>query len=497
MTALAGTAARTATAHQRLAAQHAVARIVAEAENLAGAAPRILQAICECLDWDIGMLWVVDRAANRIRCAETWMAVGVNVPEFVAASHALVAEEGESLPGHAWRLGRPVWIDDLPRAGPVFVRGSVAARSGLHGAIAFPIVLNNEVLAVMDFLSHEVRRPDGEVLDMLTTFGTQIGQFIERKRAEEALRASEQQLQAIINNTSALVYVTDLEGRELLVNHGVSDGLRARHLAALQGAEPVECEEIVEEHGIRRTWLSQRFRLHDREGRPYALCGVSSDITDRKQAEDDLRSLAVQLSVAEDAERRRLARDVHDSIGQTLSALKIELARLGDHKLHPSLELVDHVIAQIRSLTFDLYPSMLDDLGLLPTLESFVEQWSQRSRVEAAVRETGERCQLPLSVTNYLFRAIKELLSNVAKHARATQVLIAIHWQPSSVRIAVNDDGVGFDPDTALAPQHRRGLGLADIRERVQFLGGRMLIDSTKAGSQIVLELPIERGKHV
>ena len=384
-----------ATAHQRLAAQHAVARIVAESESLAGAAPRILEAICECLDWDIGMLWVVDRALDRIRCTETWVAPGVDAPEFVEFSRALVAEVGHSLPGHAWRLGTPVWVDDLAEGGPVFVRREVAARDGLHGAIAFPIVVGNEVLGVMDFLTHEVRRPDAEVLQMLTTFGSQIGQFIERKRVQELLRESEQQLQA-------------------------------------------------------------------------------------------------QLAAAEDLERRRLARDLHDSIGQTLSALKMELARLGDDRLGPSMGLVDQVIAQTRTLTFDLYPPMLDDLGLVPTLESYVEQWSHRHGVQTTVSETGGRRPLPGTVTNYLFRAIKELLSNVAKHARAAQVLVAIHWQSGAVRVAVDDDGTGFDPDVALAPQHRRGLGLADMRERVRLLGGRLLIEASPGrGSQIVVELPV------
>jgi len=387
-----------ATVYQRLSAQHAVARIVADAESLQTAAPRILQAICECLDWDIGMLWVVDRSLKSIRCADAWIRPGVSAPKFIAFSRALVAEAGQSLPGQAWRLARPVWVADLPQGGPVFVRGDVAARDGLHGAVAFPIMLRDEVLGVMDFLSREVRVPDADVLEMLTTFGSQIGQFIERKRTEE-----------------------------------------------------------------------------------------------------DLHSLAVQLSEAADAERRRVARDIHDAVGQTLSALKMELSRRQDVELDQALSLVNHIIAQTRSLTFDLYPAMLDDLGLVPTLESFAEQWSARHGVLASVTELGERRALPLPVTNYLFRAIKELLSNVAKHARATQTLVMLHWQPASLRISVADDGVGFDPTRALLPQHRRGLGLADMRERVRFLGGRMWIDSacavgndaSGAGTQIVLELPI------
>jgi signal transduction histidine kinase len=489
------TATGGAGAHQRLAAQHAVARVVAEADSLSDAAPRILQAICECLDWDIGMLWIVDRAVNRIRCAETWLAPGVLAPGFVAFSRSLVAEVGQSLPGHAWRLGTPVWVDDLAKGGPVFVRGEVAARDGLHGAIAFPIVLGREVLGVMDFLTHEVRHPDADVLEMLTTFGTQIGQFIERKRAQDALRASEQQLQSIIDNTTAVVYVTDLEGRVLLMNRReIPAQLRERHEEAARSGLLVEQEEVVDEKAQPRTFLSHRFLLHDREGRAYAVCGISTDISDRKRAEDDLRSLAVQLSAAEDVERRRLARDIHDSIGQTLSALKMELARLGGALL-PSMSLLDQVIGQTRSLIFDLYPSMLDDLGLVPTLESYVEQWSQRHAIQSQVSETGQRRPISMAVTNYLFRAIKELLNNVAKHARARQVLVAVHWSARAVRIAVNDDGVGFDPETALAPLHRRGLGLADIRERVRFLGGRMLFErASETGSQVILELPIMEG---
>jgi signal transduction histidine kinase len=238
--------------------------------------------------------------------------------------------------------------------------------------------------------------------------------------------------------------------------------------------------------------------LNGLDGRPYAVCGISTDITAAKRAEYDLRALAAELSAAEDQERRKFARDLHDSIGQTMSALKMDLERgakegAGVDAIRRALETVDNLIGQVRTMTFDLYPAMLDDLGLVPTLYTYAEQFSRRTKISSSVTEIGARRPLPMAATNYLFRAIRELLNNVAKHATAKEILIAIHWRQDAVRIAVADDGSGFDPQIALIPRLRRGLGLADIRERLRVMGGALMIESSPgSGSHVVLDVPIK-----
>ena len=180
-------------AENRLLAQHTVAHILADAANVEDATPRILEAVCECLDWDLGTLWRVDRETGVLRCAQVWCKPWVHAEEFEAATRARAFEPGAGLPGRVWVSRVPACIPDVARD-PGFQRASEAARAGLHAAFAFPIMLGAEVLGVIDFLSRDVRQPDTELLDMMATLGSQIGQFIERKRAQEALRAAQSEL---------------------------------------------------------------------------------------------------------------------------------------------------------------------------------------------------------------------------------------------------------------------------------------------------------------
>jgi signal transduction histidine kinase/DNA-binding response OmpR family regulator len=182
-------------AEQRIVAQHTVTQILAEAATLEEAAPKILQAVCECLVWDLGELWRTDRGAGVLRCVETWHRESIEASQFAAASRDRTFMPGIGLPGRVWSSREPAYIPDVV-ADSNFPRAPIAAREGLHAAFAFPIQLSNEVVGVMDFFSQEIRQPDQDLLDMMTTIGSQIGQFIERKRAEEELRRSEAYLAA-------------------------------------------------------------------------------------------------------------------------------------------------------------------------------------------------------------------------------------------------------------------------------------------------------------
>jgi PAS domain S-box-containing protein len=171
----------------RLAAQHAVTRVLAEAPTLASATPLVLQAICESLDWSVGAIWRVDQADKLLRCVETWHIPRAQFKEFDQRTHSLTFPLGVGLPGRVWEQARPAWIEDVPHDAN-FPRASIAAKEGLHAAFGFPILLGTEVRGVLEFFSHEIQQPDRRLLEMMSAIGSQIGQFIERKAAEEALR---------------------------------------------------------------------------------------------------------------------------------------------------------------------------------------------------------------------------------------------------------------------------------------------------------------------
>jgi signal transduction histidine kinase len=233
---------------------------------------------------------------------------------------------------------------------------------------------------------------------------------------------------------------------------------------------------------------------------------LREQIAQRERAQLELRNLAAQLSAAEDAERRKLAYEIHDSLSQMLSLLKINLDAAvleasGGKKLQSRLlecsKTVEDLIRQTRTLTFDLHPAMLDDLGLVVTLQRYAQEFTDRTGSEVTVTENGARRPLGAPLANYLFRSIKELMNNAVKHGQAKEIIIAAHWDGSALRIVVDDDGTGFDAAAALSPDTRRGLGLAGIEERLATLGGKLNIESTRSlGSRIILEIPLRFDVH-
>ena len=180
-------------AERRLASQYAVTRVLAEAVTLDEAVPKIIQAIGESLEWELGNFWRVDRQAGVLRCAGVWNAETLGPEEFVMETREQSFKPGVGLPGRIWETGRPAWIPDVV-ADSNFPRLETAVKAGLHGAFAFPIRVGGEVEGVIEFFSRYVQKPDEELLNMMADVGLKIGQFGERTRTEEALRRTEAQL---------------------------------------------------------------------------------------------------------------------------------------------------------------------------------------------------------------------------------------------------------------------------------------------------------------
>jgi len=214
-----------------------------------------------------------------------------------------------------------------------------------------------------------------------------------------------------------------------------------------------------------------------------------------------LRRLASELSETEDSERRRLAHDIHDSLSQSLSLLKLSLsAALAEQpenvaarqRISNALATVNELIQKTRTLMFDLYPAMLEHLGLWQTLRHYGEEFTRESGMEITVREEGRPQTVPITMSNYLFRSAKELVNNAAKHGGARDVVVSLHWMPEALRVVVDDDGAGFDTTLTFTPDKTKGMGLAAIRERLRSLGGSVRIESSVGkGTRVVMEAPL------
>ena len=237
---------RDVTARKRTAqlssAQHTVTKLLAEAPTLEEAMPRILKAICESVSWDFAALWRVDFAADALRCSEVWRVASVAAPRFEAATRDGTFAINVGLPGRVWSTRKPWFVRDITESNSP--RSTIAAFEGFHAAFGFPILVGAEVWGVMEFLSQEIRQTEQDLLDTMATLGSQIGQFVERKRAETALHDARAEL-AHVTRVASLGELTASIAHE--VNQPLT-GIIANAHAALRwlGREPPELREAVE-----------------------------------------------------------------------------------------------------------------------------------------------------------------------------------------------------------------------------------------------------------
>jgi two-component system cell cycle sensor histidine kinase/response regulator CckA len=180
-------------AERRQASQYAVTRVLDGAATLEDAAPKVMQAVGESLEWELGVFWKLDKPSGLLRCLDLWKAADLAADEFVMATRERSFKPGVGLPGRILESGQPVWIRDMATEFDL-PRSAEAAKWGLHGAFGFPIRVGGEIGGVIEFFSRQVREPDEELLAMMADVGLKLGQFVERARAEETLHQTEAQL---------------------------------------------------------------------------------------------------------------------------------------------------------------------------------------------------------------------------------------------------------------------------------------------------------------
>ena len=217
-----------------------------------------------------------------------------------------------------------------------------------------------------------------------------------------------------------------------------------------------------------------------------------------EEAEGQMRELSQQLVATQEAERTKLSRELHDHVGQVLTALRMELG--GIDRLQPGQNeqlarsvgecrtLVDSMVRTVRDLALGLRPSMLDDFGLQPALEWHVRDFTRRFGLPVQLSVNGDLTQLPDHHRTCVYRVVQEALTNCIRHAAATSIRVTVTGHPDGLDVTVVDDGIGFD-----VSRRRAGLGLRGIEERVRELGGRVEIRSVKgAGTSLLIRLPLE-----
>ena len=224
---------------------------------------------------------------------------------------------------------------------------------------------------------------------------------------------------------------------------------------------------------------------------------VAERTAELSEANRALKAMSLRLFEVQEAERRFIARELHDEVGQTLTGLKLVL----ETSFHPApgpeceamqeaVSLIDELMERIRTLSVDLRPHMLDDLGLLTALEWHFQRYGKQTGIQVHFKHTPLARRLPTQLETAAFRIVQEALTNIARHARVKEVNVRLWADDERLRIQVEDAGAGFDPAQALAS--RASAGLAGMRERAELIGGEFTLESTPGtGTLLTVELPM------
>lgn len=224
------------------------------------------------------------------------------------------------------------------------------------------------------------------------------------------------------------------------------------------------------------------------------------------QQRQQLRTLTTRLTEVQELERKQIARELHDEMGQALTAISINLAAIEtavtqnnlkevQRRLEESKALSASTLEQIREMSLNLRPPMLDELGLMPTLRWYIKRYQLRMGIRVKLHAEGEERRLPAEMETAVYRVIQEGLTNVSKHAEATKVILTLRFAEKSISLTLSDNGKGFQLEDALhKTMDGRGAGLLGIRERAKLLGGAFEITAVpQQGTTLEVSLPIRQ----
>ncbi|MGD8646001.1 MAG: PAS domain S-box protein, partial [Desulfobacterales bacterium] len=363
----------------------------------------------------------------------------------------------------------------------------------------------------------------------------------ERKRAEEALKHAKEalsrhshdlerqvrhrtrEIHSILKYTPAVVYIKDKEGRYILVNSrfeelfgvkneavkgktdfdvlpkGIANQFRGSDLKVLANSQSYQENEHIPQADGLHTYLSVKFPIYDESGAISGVCGILNDITALKKAQDQLRRLSAGIMANQEKERSAIARELHDELGQVLTALRMDSvwmqqrftksdAKASERAL-TMCRLIDKNIEDVRGMAFRLRPGVLDDLGLVDALEWYTTDFERRTEI-TCVFEYDKIPSLSETIATAAYRITQEAITNVARHALASRVEVMLTAQNGNLTLEVADNGRGFySPDLSDA----EGLGIAGMRERAALVNGTLdVVSQPEKGTRVCFKVPIE-----
>lgn len=372
--------------------------------------------------------------------------------------------------------------------------------------------------------------PEAKIRVAIETVAAQMGGAFVRMRTEEErlrlakLTANEELFRMLASNAPVGIFLTDKQGRCRYVNDqwcrmaGITseqamgmgwsdalhpddrDNLLIAWRAATRRARKFDTEHRFLAANGKVVWVAiSSVPVRDKKGRAIGYVGTATDITERKRAEEESRNLSRHLQAAREEERRKMSREIHDELGQALTAAKMELGLLSTNlleqpdrfmeKVRSIRELVDASIQTVKRVSTGLRPLVLDELGLCSAIEWQAGEFQKRTGIVCEVAIEPEDLKLDQQISTALFRILQEALTNVVRHAAAKRVSVRVRMEEKGVLLEVSDNGKGIDREKVHSPN---SFGLIGMRERVRAYGGTIEISGApRRGTTLLVSIPL------
>ena len=517
---------------RRLSAINAVLGVVTESLELRDILGLAMDKVSDVMGVEICLLFLLQEGAGEL----TLEAYHGIADESAAAIKPI--KVGEGFTGRVAQTGEPLAIRDV--SGELALYSGVGGLGEVQTQIIVPLKSKGRVMGTLCAATRSLREFSADEIEVLNAIGNAIGVAIENARLyqnereiAEQLRQSEESYRGLFENATEAIFVHDLDGKIIAANSACErlTGYTREEMARMdigrflsgQGRETVKemvrrqlNSEDVEgpfELGLTKRDGTEAIvelmpSLIIRGGQPTGVQAIVRDVTEQRRMQANLRFYLSQVLKAQEGERLRIARELHDDTAQALTGLSRRLDILVDtlassknqlpkeipERLEELRDQSDRILEGVRRFSRDLRPPVLDDLGLLPALKWLATALEEQHSVAANIRVLGEQHRLPDEAELALFRIAQEALNNVRKHSGASAVEVTVDFRGGGITMVVADNGSGYEIPSSTSDLAASGkLGIIGMQERARLLGGTLVVNSEPGtGTRVLVTVPAE-----
>ncbi len=516
-------------------------RIIEEKEKRLATLNQISSTVSQSLELSQVLNSAINSVIDVMRVDAAWIYLLHDGSELLLDAHRGVSERfvraaqklrvGEGFSGRVAETAQPIFIEDATQDPEL---QHLPFRHELHSVLIVPLTSKGKVNGTLGVNSHSRRLFQQGEIELLTAIGNQIGVAVENARlyqeqqkAAQELRVSEQRYRELFENAHDAIWLHNPEGVIMAVNqatekltgysikelvgmnvrgflstesHSLANQIREKLLGNEPVVQPYEQRIIRKDKGEAFVQLTTSLVFSD--GKPVAFQHIARDVSVERRLQENLRFYLQQVTRAQEEERKRISRELHDETIQALVVLSRNLDSVASCsnglseesrlRLEDLRQQTNNIMRGVRRLSQDLRPAALDRLGLLSALEWLAADAAQYSGIATKVHVIGTERRFPEEVELVLFRITQEAMRNVWRHSQATQAEIEVEFSDKKTRITIRDNGKGFDLPKTIGDLAREGkLGLTGMQERAGLIGGTLLAHSEPGkGSAITVEIP-------